>query len=114
MRGQIASLTRLQPVGIHLGGTQAWRQLVEYRVDILVAIGTAELLGQFNAFVEDDAPRDIQAMLELKSANPENAVLDRLNFVELAIEQRHDQRIEFCHFLAATVQQQGKVHCVRF
>jgi hypothetical protein len=77
MRDQLGSLVWLQPVGTHLRRAQAWCQLIEYRVDILVAIGTAKLLGQFNAFVEDDAPGHIQTMLELKSANPENAVLDR-------------------------------------
>jgi hypothetical protein len=41
--------TRPGAVGAHLGGAQLGRQAVEHAVDVLVAVGAAEVLGQLDA-----------------------------------------------------------------
>jgi len=54
--------------GAHLGGAQLRRGLVEHAVDVLVAVGAAEALGQLDAFVDGHAVGDVEAVLQLSTS----------------------------------------------
>ena len=55
---------------------QHQRQLVEHPIDELVAVGAAEVLGQFDGFVEDDAIGRLGKVAEFAGGEQQYAALD--------------------------------------
>jgi hypothetical protein len=96
----------------HFERAQLRRQAVEHRVHVLVAVGAAEFLGEFDALVEHHAPRHVGAVLELVHADPHHGVLDGRDFFELAVQQRADQRVELLGAFDRAVQQRVVVRGV--
>jgi hypothetical protein len=60
-----------------LGGAHRRRVAVEHAVDELVAVRAAVRLRELDRLVDDDAVRDVQAVLELPRADREDRALDR-------------------------------------
>ena len=52
------------------------RGLVQHAVDVLVAVGTAEFLGQFHRLVDGHLVGDLQAVLELPGSNQQGRMLN--------------------------------------
>src|SRR5690606_42166198 len=63
---------------------------VQHGVDVLVSVSGAETLAEVDAFVDDDAVRDVGPLLQLEQADHENG---RFHWIEL-FEGAVDQRLE--------------------
>src|SRR5574343_391478 len=81
-------------LGLLAGGdfvrTQDGCHLVEHAIDVLVAVGAAEGLGQFDGFVDDHAVRGFGMVLHLESAEHHHAGFDRRQFAEGAVDVGRD------------------------
>ena len=70
----------------HLDRPQVGRGLVEHAVDVLVAVGAAEALGQLDRLVDRHLVGHVDAVLELVGADHQHAVLDRRQLGGLAVD----------------------------
>ncbi len=100
--------------GGDFAGSQAQCHFIEYRVHILVTIGPAKRLGQFNRLIEHDSPRHIQAVLQLIHAQPHHRALDGREVAQGTIDERGDDGVQGVAFLRATVQDGAVVGQVGF
>ena len=85
---------------------------MQHAVDVLVAVGAAEGLGQLDALVDHDTQRYIRAMLELVGADPEHGALDWRDFGQRSVQAGGEQGIQGIALLDAAVQQRIEVHAV--
>src|SRR5690554_1106205 len=65
-----------QPVG----------QLVQYAIDVLVAIGRTKRLGQLDSFVEHYTVRHVNTLAELPGGKAQNGQLDRIQLANAAVQ----------------------------
>src|SRR5689334_11089745 len=91
----------------HLGG-----DLVEHAVDVLVAVGAAEALGELDRLVDRDLVRNLDAAHELERAEHQRRVLDRREQLDLAIDVRGERGVDRLGFADRAVQQQVEVPAV--
>src|SRR5262245_60296451 len=82
----------------NFGGARDARDLVEYTVDVTVTLLAAERARERNVLVDHDFERNIGATRELVRTEPEQRELHLIQRLELAIEQRRDQRVEHLAF----------------
>ena len=68
----------------------------------------------FNVFIDDHAPRHIQAMLEFIRAHPHDHMFNRRDLCPRAIQIRLNQRIKSCTLLDAAAKKSIKVHGISF
>ena len=70
----------------HFRRPQLERGVVEHAVDVLVAVGAAEGLGQLHRLVDRHLVGHVDAVLELVGADQQHAVLDRRQLARLAVD----------------------------
>lgn len=79
-------------------------QFVQYAVDVFVAVDTAEGLGQFDRFVDDDLVGDFQVVLQLISADQQGRMLNWRQLVDGTVDQGSKTRTQFGDVLDDTMQ----------
>src|SRR6185437_11052830 len=77
-----------------LVGPRGTRGPIQHRVDVLVAIGSAEAFRQSHRFVDGNAKRYVQAMTQLVDADQQDGVLYRIEQRRAAVEPRRQVRIQ--------------------
>src|SRR5579883_1973630 len=77
-----------------LVGPKGARRPIQHRVDVFVAVGGAETLGQSHPLVDGDAVGHVRAMSELKHPDEEDGVLDGIEERGDPIGPRREPRIE--------------------
>src|SRR5690606_16304307 len=65
---------------------------VQHGVDVLVSVSGAETLAEVDAFVDDDAVRDVGPLLQLEQADHENGRFHWIELFEGAVDQRLDRK----------------------
>jgi hypothetical protein len=70
---------------LHLDRPQVGSRLVEHAVDVLVAVGAAEVLRQLDRLVDGHLVGHVDAVLELVGADHQHAVLDGRQLGGLAV-----------------------------
>jgi hypothetical protein len=85
---------------------------VEHAVDVLVAVGAAEALGQLDGLVDRHLVRHVHAVLQLVDADHQHAVLDRRKLGGPAVDVLREHRVDRRGLRDAAVQQRIEVHRV--
>ena len=79
--------------------------LVEHAIDVLVAVGGAEFLGQGHRLIDHHLVGHVKALAQLEGAHAQQGVLDGVQFLQLAIQQRLEGGIELVDTGGHPVQQ---------
>ena len=86
--------------------------LVEHAVDVLVAVGAAEDLGQFDRLVDGDAVGNVHAVRQLVGADQQHAMFHRRQLRGLAVDMAREHGVERGGLGDAAVQQGVEVGAV--
>src|ERR1700710_1297353 len=89
-------------------------EFIQHAVHILVAVGTAERLRQFDRFVDHDAIRNVQVMLELERSDHQHRAFDRRKLFERTVEARLEFGGNGVRFLDHAVQDGVQMFLVGF
>src|SRR5262249_56919520 len=99
-------------VSNRLRGPELAGELVEYPVDIFVAVGAAVALRQFHRLVDDDAVRHVGPMLDLVAGEEQDPALVRAQPRERAVEERSDIALELRGSRNRPIEQRLEIVCV--
>ena len=69
-------------------------KLIQYAIDVFVAVRSTKPFGQFHAFINGDAIRDAGVVDQLKGSDTQNGVFDWAQFADFTINEA-----EFSRFL---------------
>ena len=76
---------------------------IEHAIDVLVAVGRAELLGQGDRFIDHDFIGHIEALCKLPGTHAQQRSLNRVQLVQLPVQQRGQACEKETYWLRLTV-----------